>query len=530
MTGSGQGGGRGGGRGKGGISPRVKEVLLDNLIIILMVLALAIGIGLGFGLRGLEGWEYYQKRKIFYLNFPGDLLMNMLKCLILPLIVSSIISSLASLNSTASGRMGVRAVIYYMTTTFAAVIIGIIMVLAIRPGSKGNEIEKSGSAKEQEPLDALFDLIRNCFPDNIVAAAFARQTTVVGEYKYNVPVPYDPANVTNETKTFETLSTDYPKVQTDNGMNVLGIVVFSIFLGAVLSSMGPHGKPLTDFFECLHQATMKLTMLVIWYSPIGIIFLVAVRLVEMKDPEKVFLQLAYYMLTVLVGLAVHAFIVLPGVYLIIVRRNPFVYMYNMLKALLTAWGTASSSATLPVTMECLEMRNKIDIRVAKFVAPIGATINMDGTALYEAVAAIFIAQVNSIGLSVGEVITVSLTATAAAIGAAGIPSAGLVTMTIVLTAVGLPTKDITLILAIDWFLDRFRTAVNVLGDAYGAGIVAHLSKADLVAYDQEHGMADPDETVDVINELPYKADSKNGELNQAFTENFTALESNGHRL
>lgn len=491
-----------------GKSGREKCILFlkSNLIIFLMILAIIIGVALGMGLRNVEGWEYYQKRKIFYLRFPGDLLLNMLKMLILPLIVSSLISSLASLEGKASGKMGLRAVVYYLTTTLSAVIIGIILVLTIRPGEKGNsDINRTGEAKKQEALDALFDLIRNCFPDNLIGACFQKQTTKIGTFSYSQPttgsttVMTTPAgyNGTMPPPVMDIYTVDDPKIESASGMNVLGLVVFSIFFGAVISKMGPDGKPLADFFEALHRATMKLTMLVIWYSPIGIIFLVASKLIEMIDPTTMFIQLGYYMLTVLVGLAIHSFILLPLVYIVATRRNPYLFMYRMLKAMLTAWGTASSSATLPVTMECLEMRNRVDIRVAKFVAPIGATINMDGTALYEAVAAIFIAQVNGIYLDVGQVITISLTATAAAIGAAGIPSAGLVTMAIVLTAVGLPVEDVKLIIAIDWFLDRFRTAVNVLGDSFGAGIVEYLSREDLKTFetlDQTVGVTDASDT------------------------------------
>ncbi|WAR23404.1 EAA1-like protein [Mya arenaria] len=277
-----------------------------------------------------------------------------------------------------------------------------------------------------------------------------------------------------------------PKVKSDERMNVLGLVVFSICFGAVISRMGKAGKPLADFFDSLHMAIMRLTMIVIWYSPIGILFLVATKLIEVDDLGQMFTQLAYYMLTVLVGLFIHGFIVLPIIFFIVTRTNPYLFTYRMMKALLTAWGTASSSATLPVTMECITVENRVDRRVAKFVAPIGATVNMDGTALYEAVAVIFIAQSRNITLSVGEVIITALTATAAAIGAAGIPSAGLVTMSIVLTAVGLPVEDVTLIISIDWFLDRFRTAINVLGDSFGAGIVGKLSKADLELFDSQH--------------------------------------------
>ncbi|OWF46041.1 Excitatory amino acid transporter 3 [Mizuhopecten yessoensis] len=190
------------------------------------------------------------------------------------------------------------------------------------------------------------------------------------------------------------------------GMNTLGLVVFSIFFGCILQQMKGKGKPLVDFFECLHLASMKLVTLVIWFSPIGIIFLIASKLVAMERPEDIFEQLGYYMATVLTGLGIHAFILLPILYFIIVRKNPYRFMYNMLKALLTAWGTASSSATLPITMECLEDNNHVDIRVVKFVTPIGATINMDGTALYEAVASIFIAQNIGVELDIGQVIII----------------------------------------------------------------------------------------------------------------------------
>merc|ERR1719348_1629826 len=199
----------------------------------------------------------------------------------------------------------------------------------------------------------------------------------------------------------------------------------------------------------------------------------------MGDFGTVLIQLGWYFTTVLIGLFFHGLVVLPLLYSIVCRKLSFGFIANMTNAFTTAFGTGSSSATLPVTMGLLEEKNGVDPRICRFVLPIGATINMDGTALYEAVAAIFIAQVNGLPLTIVQIMAISITATAASIGAAGIPQAGLVTMVMVLETVGLPPGDVTIILAVDWLLDRFRTAINVLGDSIGAGIVYHLSKKEL---------------------------------------------------
>ncbi|XP_013404195.1 excitatory amino acid transporter 1-like [Lingula anatina] len=198
----------------------------------------------------------------------------------------------------------------------------------------------------------------------------------------------------------------------------------------------------------------------------------------MDDPARVLQQLSYYLLTVIIGLVIHGYVLLPIIYLIFVRRNPYKYIYGVLKAIFTALGTASSAATMPVTMQCCKENNGVHEKAVDFVIPIGTTINLDGTALYVAVTSAFILQVNNIPLGFDQIFTVSITSITASVGP-GAPQAAFVILAIVLTAVGLPLNDIQLVLAVDWFLDRLLTSVNVLGDAFGAGIVEHLSRHDL---------------------------------------------------
>ncbi|XP_048876328.1 excitatory amino acid transporter 1-like [Brienomyrus brachyistius] len=463
----------------------VKSFLRRNAFVIFTVAAVIVGILLGFSLRPYK----MSYREVKYFSFPGELLMRMLQMLVLPLLVSSLITGMAALDSKASGKMGMRAVVYYMTTTIVAVFIGIIMVLIVHPG-KGSKEEFTRQQKIEQvsAADAFLDLIRNMFPPNLVQACTQQFKTQYGKRVVHVKVIVNDTifNLTNNTQEIAREEI-IPVPGTVNGVNALGLVVFSMCFGLIIGNMKQQGKALRDFFDSLNEAIMRLVAIIMWYAPLGIMFLIAGKIVEMEDITQMGGQLGMYTITVIIGLLIHAILVLPTLYFVITRKNPFVFIAGLLQALITALGTSSSSATLPITFKCLEEINKVDKRVTRFVLPVGATINMDGTALYEALAAIFIAQVNNMDMNFGQIITISITATAASIGAAGIPQAGLVTMVIVLTSVGLPTDDITLIIAVDWFLDRLRTTTNVLGDSIGAGIVEHLSRHELQTKDAEMG-------------------------------------------
>jgi Na+/H+-dicarboxylate symporter len=255
--------------------------------------------------------------------------------------------------------------------------------------------------------------------------------------------------------------------------NLLPLIVFSIIFAGMLTTMGSQVDAIKDVIEQSNHALMNFVLLLMKLAPLGIFCLVASRFGEAQMEGKFvqeLQQIGWYVLTVLLGLGFHAFVTLPLIFWIFRRENPYAYMMKLANALLTAFSTASSSATLPITMESTEQAG-VSKRATEFVLPLGATINMDGTALYEAAAAIFIAQAIGADMGLVQQTTVAITATLAAIGAAGIPEAGLVTMLIVLNAVGLPAEYVGLIIPVDWLLDRFRTATNTWGDSVGAAVV-----------------------------------------------------------
>ncbi|XP_034071757.1 excitatory amino acid transporter 2b isoform X2 [Gymnodraco acuticeps] len=492
---------------------KICSSMCTNLLLTLTILGVILGAVFGCLLRVASP---IHPDIVMVIAFPGDILMRMLKMLILPLIISSLITGLAGLDAKSSGRLGTRAMVYYMTTTVIAAILGVILVLVIHPGNPKLK-ENLGQGEKNDDvssLDAFFDLIRNLFPENLVQACFQQiQTTTK---KTEVPFVEDVnatvmeglvANITREPLIIVTKT-----LQFKSGMNVLGLIGFFIAFGICMGKMGERARLMLEFFNILNEIVMKLVICIMWYSPFGIACLICGKIISIKDLEVVGRQLGMYMVTVIIGLIIHGAIFLPAIYFAIVRKNPYTFFLGIFQAWITALGTASSAGTLPVTFRCLEENLGIDKRVTRFVLPVGATINMDGTALYEAVAAIFIAQMNGIYLDPGQIITVSLTATLASVGAASIPSAGLVTMLLILTAVGLPTEDISLLVAVDWLLDRFRTSVNVVGDSYGAGIVYHLSKLELEELDAQTAKSDD---IEMTKTQSYYDDMKNHHENNS---------------
>ncbi len=376
------------------------------------------------------------------IQFLGELFLKALFVMVVPLVISSMIVGVSSLGDIRQlGPLGTRTVLFFMVTTGIAVIIGLLLVLAIHPGEPGNGIDSSNLSNVSKQLEDK--------PSTISSLLHTILTSLIPKNLFSAMV----------------------------NVEVLPLIIFSLVFGGVLTTIGENGQIVIRFFEGVNEAIMAMVHFLMWTAPIGIGALIAGRLGEAGGFSSFWPQLVSlgaYAATVIIALLIHALLILPLILHFIGKQSIPSYARNLSTALTTAFSTSSSSATLPLTMKAVIDEHGISSRTARFVLPLGATVNMNGTALYEAVAAVFIAQSYGIELSFAQTVIVVLTATLAGVGAAGIPEAGLVTMVIVLKAVNLPIEGIALILVIDWFLDRCRTTVNVWGDAVGAAVIDEL--------------------------------------------------------
>jgi len=444
----------------------------------------------------------------------GIIFLNLLFVLVIPLIISSMIAGVAGLGDIRHvGTIGLRTIVYYLSTTFLAVLTGIILVLIVNPGEgrsrEATEFPDTAYTIVPTPISGG-SVVRirgdSSFPDDIdpkrhlVYLSDQKITGIIDSYgkpgKKEIPVArwLDESGVKVEPELSGTGIGIKTQVKRLNGNELLGnfvprnifrsmvaenifpLILFSLVFGAVLSTIGPAGKPLMDVITAINMTIIKCVILLMYLAPVGIFGLTAGSIgeAELNIPGGFIaelVRLARYAGTVIVGLSIHGSVSLVLILALVAGKQPFTFFRNMIPQLFTAFSTGSSMATLPVSITLVTEKNKVSKRIADFVLPIGATVNMDGTALYQVVAAIFIAQVYGIPLGPVELSIMLLTATIGSIGAAAIPQAGLVTLVVVLRSVGLPVEGIGLILSIDWFIDRCRTTINVWGDVIGAAVV-----------------------------------------------------------
>ncbi len=373
-------------------------------------------------------------------DYIGTLFLNALKMLIVPLIATSIISGVAGLGgSGALGRLGGKTVLYYLATSTVAVLVGLTVVNLVKPGilngvAVGQLLDFQTNAEQVAERVAgaeggVAEVFLRMFPPNIVRAAAEGQ--------------------------------------------MLGVIVFCILFGYFISRLVKEKRqPVTTFVQACFEAMMGVTRFVMKFAPIGVFGLVASVVADVGLGAAP--ALVIFSITVLIALAIHFLVVMPLILLFVARVNPLRHYRAMAPALLTAFSTSSSSATLPITMRCVEDNAKVSSRTTGFVLPLGATVNMDGTALYECVAVVFIAQAFGLELTFATQFTIIFAALLTSIGVAGVPAASFVAIAVILGAVGLPVEAIGVLFVFDRILDMSRTAVNVFGDSCGAVTISRL--------------------------------------------------------
>ncbi|MEX1011353.1 MAG: dicarboxylate/amino acid:cation symporter [Balneolaceae bacterium] len=405
-------------------------------------------LGLLWGLlSSYAGWNEFT---VNYIRPFGTIFVDLLKLIAIPLILASLIVGISSLNDTAQlSRMGGKTILFYLVTTTCAILIGLTAVNLIQPGkmlpeatrtslmeSYSEQVEQRGEVAtevgERSPLQFLVDVV----PENLFEAA------------------------------------------SDNS-NMLQVVFIAVLIGiGVIGIPAMKGEVLVRFFDALNDAIIKIVDIVMLFAPYGVFALMASVIVDLAgdDPANavsLLRALGGYSFTVALALLIHVLIVYSTLFKMFSRMRLRDFFRAIRPAILLGFSTSSSAATLPVTMERVEKHLGVDEEVASFVLPIGVTVNMDGTSLYQAVAAVFIAQALGMDLSIAQQLTIVLTATLASIGAAGVPGAGIIMLVIVLQAIQVPVEGIALILGVDRILDMLRTAVNITGDAAVAVAVAY---------------------------------------------------------
>ena len=385
-----------------------------------ILIALFLGVLYGFFFTGA----------VEYVSWMGYLFLRALKMIIIPLIVTSIVSGVSNIgNAQNLGKLGLKTITYYVVTSLMAILVGLALVNILQPGV-GADLGFQKNVENLNTSGSLGNILLRMIPSNIFQALVSA--------------------------------------------DMLAIIFFSILIGFFLTRIDDYYKTkLIDLFNGGFEVMMKVTVFIIHFAPIGIFGIVAGVVAEQKSELlDIVGRVGIYMAAVLLGLIIHGMITLPLLLKLIGRANPWKHFKGMTTPLITAFSTSSSSATLPLTMEAVEYNSGVSNKITSFVLPLGATVNMDGTALYECVAAMFIAQAYGIELGFLQQMIVVITALLASIGAAGIPMAGLVMISVVLSAVGLPLEGVGLILAVDRILDMCRTTINVWSDSCGAAIIA----------------------------------------------------------
>ncbi|XP_062605317.1 excitatory amino acid transporter 1-like [Saccostrea cucullata] len=456
---------------RGSCIPTIQRILRGQLLFVLTFLAVVLGFIIGFGIREVRP----STDVIQWIGMPGDLFMRSLQMMIVPLIVTSIINSTASSDLKSNGRVGLVSITYILLTNSMGCIIAITLIYIIKPGRVNVVHSEKVMVNKIQSQDVFADLLRNIIPDNLVEAAF-RKTQTQFQSKIVWSESKNLSNSTNATADVKQNLEMVKIVGKSYGPNILGLILACLVIGIAAGRFKEKVKTFIDFFAMSAEIVLQILRWFIWLTPIGVISLTAASIAGARDVTETFVSLGYFVLTVTLGLVFSQAILLPLIFLLLLEKNPYKHILSVKRAWLIGFSFGSSALAMPNLLHVCENVIKIERRITSFVIPLCCTSNGDGSALFMSAASMFIAQYSGYTLTFGNVIIIGFLAAFSTLSLPAMPSASIVTIVMILSAINIPVHEVPILFAVEWFLDRLRTGANVESHFICAGITDHLRR------------------------------------------------------
>ncbi|XP_062575549.1 excitatory amino acid transporter-like [Saccostrea cucullata] len=471
---------------------KFRTSLRRHLLFILTLLAVIFGFVLGFTIRLAEP----SKDAIQWLGMPGELFLRLLKMMIIPLLVCSVIHSTASLDPKSNGKVSAIAFIYILLTNILGCVIAIALFYVIKPGSESPLSKGKPEVYEANPQDIFADLLRNIIPDNIFEASFRQSQTKYVQKDVEQLIPAEGNSSYQNASTNQNASTVHVVRELvkskNNGYSLTGLITACMFLGTAAGKLGKKAQPFLEFFAVSTDVVLQVLRWFLWMTPFGIASLIAASIASTRDISSTFSSLALFLLTVTIGIVLHQALFLPLILFITTRRNPYTYFISVGRAWLIGFAATSTAIAIPEMLNACENKNNIDKRVSRFVIPFCVTLNADGSALFITAAAMFIANITGQSLSFGDVVIIGLLTAIASLALPSVPSSSIVTLIMILSALKIPVEAVSLLFAVEWFLDRIRTTSNVFSHTCCAAITAHYCQQTFKTIE------DPEQELEIV--------------------------------
>ncbi|XP_052066150.1 excitatory amino acid transporter 1-like isoform X1 [Mytilus californianus] len=450
-----------------------------NLLVILTLIGVIVGFAIGISVRELHP----SADALMWIGILGELYLNVIKMMIVPLVASSIISGTASLDPKFNGKISLVGISFILITNFFGTVLGTVLCVVINPGGRSSKLGPVSAAKTNiQTQDVFADLLRNILPENLVAATF--QVTMT-KYEIGDRIVNTTMNGTHSQDVINFIKSK--KLGTSNSVNMLGILVISSFFGMATAATGKIGRPFYKFFYAATEIVLVILEKILWSTPIGVASLIMREVAGADDLQGNFMRLGIFIGTFMLGQIIALFIVLPIIYVVIVRRNPLKFFTSLAEPMLIVLATTLTSIAMPESLRKLEgPYNKIDKRITRFIVPLNAAIGRTGSCIFLSASCVFISQLENQDQNAGSIVLIVLLVTLMSFAVPSIPSGSLVTIIILLSAIGIPPEAASLLFAFDWFSDRMRSITNIYFQCLTSAVTYKVCKSSLrLIYDNE---------------------------------------------